>query len=216
MISKLKTLIAAVLLVGPLALAGPAHAQARGVGVVSIDAAIQGTTAYQNAVQQIQTTYATQIQQAQTRAQQLEAELQPLQQAFQQAQQAPNATQESIRPAYEALATRQQAAQQELQQLQRPVALAQQYVREQIAVHAQAALTAAMSAANVDLVLEPDAVTTIAPNSPANLTSAVTTQLNARVTTAQITPPEGWSPGDTLRASQQQQQQQNPAQTEGR
>lgn len=203
MFGKLKILGAALVVASPIVAASPAVAQARAVGVVSVDGAIQATNAYRNAMTQIQSTYASQIAAAQARATALEAELQPLQQALQTAQQAPGATQESVRPAYEALATRQQAAQQEMANLNRPVLLAREYVREQIAVQVTEALNAAMTAANVDLVLNPEAVLTIAPNSPANLTSAVTAQLNSRVSSVQVTPPENWQPGDTLRAAQQ-------------
>ncbi|MEO1167654.1 MAG: OmpH family outer membrane protein [Pseudomonadota bacterium] len=215
MFSKTKTFFAGLLLALPMVATSPAHAQARGVGVVSVDAAIQQTTAFQTAATQVQTTYAAQIQQAQTREQALVAELQPLQQAAQAAQAAPGATAESARPAIEAFTTRQQAAQQELATIRQPILLATQYVREQIAVHFNDALTAAMAASNVDLVLEPNAVASLAPNSTANITAAVTAQLNTRVPSVQAIPPAGWNPGDTLRAAQQAEQPAT-AQPEGR
>jgi Skp family chaperone for outer membrane proteins len=202
MFSKTKTLFAGLLLALPIIAATPAHAQARGVGVVSVDGAIQGTTAFQAAATQVQSTYAAQIAQAQARATALEAELLPLQQAAQAAQAAPGATAESAAPAIQAFNARQQAAQQELGVIRQPIILATQYVREQIGVHFNAALTAAMTATNVDLVLEPQAVATLAPSSAANITSAVTTQLNSRVPSVQAIPPAGWNPGDTLRAAQ--------------
>ncbi|WP_299327941.1 OmpH family outer membrane protein [Parasphingopyxis sp.] len=198
----------------PLVAATPAHAQARGVGVVGVDAAIQQTTAYQAAVAQIQSTYAAQIQQAQTRAQALQAELLPLQQAAQAAQQAnPNA--QTPPAAVTTFTQRRQAAEQELATLNRPVTLAQQYVREQIAIHFNDSLEAAMTASNVDLVLEPNAVAALAPNTAANITPAVTTQLNTRVPSVQAIPPAGWNPGDTLRAAQAASQA-TTAQPEGR
>ncbi|MEM8697360.1 MAG: OmpH family outer membrane protein [Pseudomonadota bacterium] len=205
MFSKTKTFFAGLLLALPLVAATPAHAQARGVGVVSVDAAIQQTTAFQAAETQIQSTYATQIQQAQTRAQALQAELLPLQQAAQAAQQAnPNA--QTPPAAVTTFAQRRQAAEQELATLNRPLVLARQYVREQIGIHFNDSLTAAMTASNVDLVLEPNAVAALAPGSAANITPAVTTQLNTRVPSVQAIPPAGWNPGDTLRAAQQTQQ----------
>ncbi len=202
MFSKTKTFFAGLLLALPMVAATPVHAQARGVGVVSVDGAIQGTTAYQAAAAQVQSTYAAQIAQGQARATALEAELLPLQQAAQAAQAAPGATQESAGPAIQAFTTRQQAAQEELATIRRPIILATQYVREQIGVHFNAALTAAMTATNVDLVLEPEAIASMAANSAANITSAVTAQLNTRVPSVQAIPPAGWNPGDTLRAAQ--------------
>lgn len=212
MFAKMKLVAAALALAAPLAVAGPAHAQARGVGVVSLDAAIQGTNAYRTAAQQIQTTYATQMQQAQARTETLQAELRPLQQAYQQAVQAPGATAESVRPAAEALERRRVSAQQEINQLQAPYLRAIAYVREQIMAQIEAPMQAAMAAANVDLVVQPEAVLSMTPNSPANLTTALTAQLNSRVPSVQAIPPEGWQQGDTLQAAQQQQQSQQPAQ----
>ena len=200
---KIKLILAALVLAVPAALSAPAYGQARAVGVVSIEGAIQQSNAYRTAAQQIQTTYAAQIQQAQTRQQQLDAELAPLRQAYQQAQQAPGATAESVRPAAQALQARQASAQAELNQIRAPYLTALAYVREQIALHADAALTAAMTASGVDLVLNPEAVLRLGQNSPANLTPSVAAQLNTRVPSAQITLPAGWQPGDTLRAAQQ-------------
>ncbi|MCA1749976.1 MAG: OmpH family outer membrane protein [Sphingomonadales bacterium] len=154
----------------------------------------------------MQTTYAGQMQQAEARAQALQTELLPLQQAYQQALQAPGATAESVRPAGEALQQRRATAQQEINQLQAPYLNAIAYVREQLMAQIEAPVQAAMAAANVDLVVQPEAVLSMAPNSPANLTAAVTAQLNSRVSSVSATPPAGWQQGDTLRAAQQQQQ----------
>lgn len=214
MFDKFKTLFAALILAVPLAVAGPVHAQARGVAVVNVDAAVQGTNAYRTALTQVQSTYASQIQAVEARQQALDAELAPLRQALQAAQNAPNATPASVQQSAQALATRQQTAQAELNQMQEPYLRAIAYAREQVMLQLEPALLAAMAAANVDLVLRPEAVLTATPNSPANLTSAVTAQLNSRVASVQIAPPADWQPGDTVRAAQQQQQ---PAQqTEGR
>jgi Skp family chaperone for outer membrane proteins len=202
MFSKTKTLFAAALMAIPMLAISPAHAQSRGVGVVSVDGAIQGTNAFRAAATQIQTTYAAQIAQAQARETVLVAELRTLQQAAQAAQAAPGATVESARPAIDAFNSRQTAAQQELQTIRAPILLATQYVREQIGVQYSDALSAAMTASNVDLVITPDAVAAISPNSTANITAAVTTQLNSRVPSVLATPPAGWNPGDTMRAAQ--------------
>lgn len=217
-LSNIKLALAAAALFLSGVAASPALAQARGVGVVDIDGAVEQTTAYTTARQQIQTTYAAQIQQAQARATALNTELAPLQQALQAAQQQPGATAESVRPHYDALMTRQQAGQREVTQLQAPAVLADSYVREQILVRANEALQAAMTAANVDLVLNPGAVLGITPGSAANITAQLTAQLNSRVTSAQTSPPAGWNPGDTMRAAQQAQQpaQQQQQQPEGR
>jgi len=215
MFSKTKTMLAGLMLAAPILTASPVHAQARGVGVVSVDAAIQRTSAYQTAEAQIQSTYATQIQQWQTRAQALRAELIPLEQAAQAAQQAsPNA--QTPPAVVTTFAQRRQAADQELAPLRRPVVLARQYAREQIFIHFNDALVAASAASNVDMVLKPDAITWLASNSIADITAAVTIQLNSRVPSVQAIPPAGWNPGDTLRAAQRQASQPATTQPEGR
>jgi Skp family chaperone for outer membrane proteins len=213
MFSKTKTFFAGLLFALPLVAATPAHAQARGVGVVSVDGAIQQTTAFQAAEAQIQSTYAAQIQQSQTRAQALQNELLPLQQAAQAAQAAaPNS--QTPPAAVTTFAQRRQAAEQELAAIGQPINLARAYVREQVGIHFNDALQAAMTASNVDLVLEPSAIAALSPTSTANITAAVTTQLNSRVPSVQAIPPAGWNPGDTLRAAQAAQQ--PAAQPEGR
>lgn len=215
MTAKIKTLFGSLLVAFAMLSASPALAQARGIGVVNIDAAIQRTTAYTNAMTQIQTTYATQLAQAQARATALEAELQPLQQAAQAATQAAGGNISADNPAIVAFTTRQQSAQQELATLNRPMLLARAYVREQIALHINDATQAAMTGSNVDLVINPEAVLVAAPNTTANLTPAVTAQLNTRVPSVQAIPPAGWNPGDTARAAAQAAQGTQPT-TEGR
>lgn len=172
----------------------PAAAQSRtGVATADFEAAITRSTAFTNAIRQIQTTYAAQITQIQTRTAALQADAKPQVDAYQAAIRAPNATEASVRPAAEALQRKQQAAQTELNRLNQPIALARAYVEEQIVRQLDPALRAAMTARKVDLLVQPQAV--IAREPYVDITDAVVTELNRLVPSVQITPPAGWQPG---------------------
>ncbi|MHB9878874.1 OmpH family outer membrane protein [Pacificimonas sp. ICDLI1SI03] len=184
----------------------PALAQAQAVAIISPEGAIQGTTAFQNAQTAIRTTYASQISNLETRVQALQAELTTARTNFENARSQPNATDESVRPSAMALQQLQARAQQEQQQLQQPIALANSYATEQIEVHLDEAVRAAMTAKNVDLVLRPEAVVAMAPGGDANLTDEVVAELNRRIQSVTVQPPADWEPGDTMRAARPQQQ----------
>lgn len=203
--TKFKTLLAsAAIAAATVSIGTSAHAQARSVAVISTDGAIQGSQAWQNAQTAIRTTYAAQIQQLETRQAALQTELQALQTAYQTAAQAAGATADSVRPSATALQQKQQAAQNELGQIQAPIARSEAYVREQIAIHLDASAKAAMGAKGVDLAVRPEAVV-VTTSDAANLTAAVVAELNKRVQNVGVTPPAGWQPGQTIRAAQAQQ-----------
>ncbi len=201
-----KALAASLALTAPAMIGGgAAHAQARGVAVADLEAAIGQSAAYTNANTQIQTTYKAQIDQFTARQNALTAELQPLVAAYNAARSAPNATQQSVQPSAQALQTKQQAVEQELANISQPVRLSRAYVVEQIGAQLDAAVTAAMRARNVDLVLSPGGVVKAQGN--ADITSAVVTELNRLVPSVQIVPPAGWQPGGQQQQGQPQQQQ---------
>ncbi len=172
------------------------------VVVANIDQAVQQTNAFTVALQQIQVTYAPQITSLQARAAALETELQPLLAAAQ----AEAARTPRNQPAYEAAVrayqTRQQAAEQELTQLQAPIRLAQAYAQEQVTLRASEAITTARTARRADIVLTDGAVIQAADS--ASITSAITAELNRLVPNVQIVPPAGYQPGALMRAAQQQ------------
>lgn len=203
-----KALLAALAVTAPMMVAGQANAQARSLGVVDSNKAVAESNAYKTAMTQMQTTYKTQIDQLNARRTALQAELQPLITAYQTAAQAPNANEASVRPSAEALQKKNAAAEQELNRLSEPVALARAYVIEQIAPKVDEAVRSAMRAKQVDLVVVPDA--TVAYQPAADITAAVTAEINRLVPSAQITPPAGWRPGQQQQAAQPAQQQQQP------
>jgi Skp family chaperone for outer membrane proteins len=181
--------------------ATPAFAQARQtIGVANLDQAVQTSNANTVAVQQIQTTYAAQIAAHTARATALQTELQGLAATVQaeQARSPQNST--ALQAAVTAFTTRRTAAQQELGQLSAPVELALAYVREQISMRLNEAVTAAAAARRVDLVLTQEAALFAAPT--ADVTPAVVTELNRLIPNAQIVPPQGYQPGALIRAQQ--------------
>ncbi len=192
--TKFKTMLLAAALVAPgTVLAGTAAAQVSGIAVANPEGAVAGSKAWQAARTQIQTTYKTQLDQARARQTAIQAELQPLVTAYQTAARAPGATEASLRPQAQAIQTKQQAAQQELGRLTEPAQRAEAYALEQISAKLPEAVQAAVRARNVSILLRPEAALFAQP--AADITSAITAELDKSVPSVGITPPAGWQPG---------------------
>ncbi|MFN3676971.1 MAG: OmpH family outer membrane protein [Sphingomonas pseudosanguinis] len=188
-----KLLLAAALVAPAATVATSAQAQVNGVAVADPQGAIAGSRAWAAARQQIETTYKTQLDQAETRRTALTRELEPLVQAFQTARSQPNANQAALRTQAEQIETRQQAANQELQRLTQPAVRAQTYAVEQLQARLGEAVQNAVRAKNVSLLVSPQAVLFMQPT--ADITTAVTAELDKLVPTVSITPPANWQPG---------------------
>lgn len=188
-------MLASTLTVAPTTLAlSPAMAQSKtGIAVANFEVAIAKTNAYQTAMTQMKTTYASDISATNARAEALNNEMKPLVDAYNTAVQKPGATADTVRPAAEALQRKRAAGQQELGQLQRRVTLATAYVEEQIGKQLETAVKTAMRAQKVDLVLQPGAVMAREPY--VDMTDAIVAELNKLVPSVSITPPAGWQPG---------------------
>ncbi len=184
-----KTLLLAAALVAP----GVAAAQVGGVAVADPEAAVANSRAWSAARTQIQTTYKTQLDQANARRQAISAELQPLVTAYQTAAAAPGASEASLRPQAQAIQTKEQAANAELARLTQPAQRAQAYALEQISAKLPEAVNAAVRAKSVSLLLRPNAA--LYANPSADITSAITAELDRVVPTVSITPPANWQPG---------------------
>lgn len=197
--TKLKTILLAAALLAP-GVAVSAQAQAQSVAVADPERAIAASRAWQAARTQIQTTYKAQIDQANTRERALQTELQPLVTAYQNAARAPNATQATVAPAAQALQTRQQAAQQELARLSQPFQRAQAYAIEQISTRLNDAVQGAVRARNVQVLVRPDAALFAQP--AADITPAITAELDRLVPTVSINVPANWQPGQAGAAAQ--------------
>ncbi|AKM06820.1 OmpH family outer membrane protein [Pelagerythrobacter marensis] len=216
----LKPVVAAGLMLTASALpmmAAPAAAQdARGVGVVSLPAVIANSNAYRTAEQQRQTTYQAQISQAETRRQQIEAQLTPLIQQFNTARQAASPDQQALQQQATQIQQIEQAGQRELQAILAPVSLSRAYVTEQIEDRLDEAVQAAATKRNVTLILDATSGQVIFAGAQHNLTQDVLTELNTLVPSVQVTPPQGWVPREireqqAAAQAQQTAQQQQPS-----
>lgn len=195
-------LLAAVALAAPVAIvATPAAAQVNGVAVADAQGAIAGTKAWAAARTQIQTTYKAQIDQAAARGRAIDAELQPLVTQFQAAQRVPGATNASLQPQYQAIQAKQQAGQQELARITAPAERAQQYVIEQIQQRLPEAVQNVVKQRNVSLLVSPQAVLFLQPS--ADITPAVTAELDRLVPSVSAAVPAGWQPGQQQAGQQQ-------------
>ncbi|HTH28287.1 MAG TPA: OmpH family outer membrane protein [Sphingobium sp.] len=183
----------------PLAVAavmtGPAQAQSKlGVAVVNVDQAVAESNAYSVARTQMETTYKAQISQFNTRKTAIEGDLKAKRDALEAGLKANGGKPSpALQTQYEALQKSSQDAQAELQRIGAPIALAQQYIEEQIGAKLSDALKAAMAAAKVDLVLKPEATVSYQPT--VDITPFVKQQLNTLVPSVSIVPPAGWRPG---------------------
>ncbi len=178
----------------------PAAAQAQKVAVVNLPAIVVNSSAYKTAQTQRQTTYAAQLQQAETRRQALQAQLDPLVTAFNTARAAANPNQTSLQQQAQQIQQIQQQGQNELNQILAPVALSQAYVEEQINDKIGTAVENAAKAQGVTLILSPDTV--LYADNAHNLNEAVLAQLNSLLPSAQLVPPTGWLPRE-LREQQE-------------
>ena len=198
-----KTLLSAVAMATTslvaFAASAPATAQVRqAIAVVNVDQAIGQSAAAQTAGQQMQVTYKAQIDQVNARQTALQAELQQKQQALQAAVQAAgqsptDAQRTQLQQQYEAFQRSAQEAQQELQTLNQPVALAREYVLEQIGAKLDDALSAVMTKNNIDLLVKAGAAEAFQPS--ADVTAKLVQELNTLVPSVNIVPPQGWRPG---------------------
>ncbi|MGJ3626469.1 hypothetical protein AB5I41_05400 [Sphingomonas sp. MMS24-JH45] len=113
--TSFKTLLLAAAMAAP----GVASAQVGGIAVADPEAAVANSRAWSAARTQIQTTYKTQLDQANARRQAVSAD-EPLVTAYQRAAAAPGATEASLRPQAQAIQTKEQAANTELGRLTAP------------------------------------------------------------------------------------------------
>ena len=183
-----------------VAIVAPAHAQVGAVAVADANTAVARSRAFTAASQQIQAQYKTQIDQANTRRQAIEAELRPLVQAFETARAAPGANEASLRTQAQTIQTRETAAQQELGRLTEPAQRAQAYAIEQITAKLSDAVRAATQRKNVGLLLRPDAALFVGQPA-ADITADITTELDRLVPSVSVAVPAGWQPGQQGRAA---------------
>jgi Skp family chaperone for outer membrane proteins len=201
-----KILVASALAIATLSvspmLAAPAFAQAKGVAVADVRVAAARSNAFTVASGQIETTYKAQIDQQNTRAQTLQAEVNVLIAKYNEEAKKSPQNQTALQAAGKAVQDKRQAASTELGQIGAPVELAIAYVEDQISVRMNEAIKAAMTAKKVDLLLNPDAV--LARENNVDITDAVVTELNRILPNVSIAVPAGYQPGQLVQQRNQQ------------
>ena len=199
----------------------PAQAQVEGrIATVDISRAVLGTTAFQTAYEQVNTTYAQQNELRRTKAQ----ERQTLLATFdtngdKQVDDAELAAKQNS-PQF----TQLQTLEQEIQALTNQIDAARVYAVEQVILQYGAALQEVVTKQQIKVVLDPNSLLYVADG--ADVTAQITTALNAKVPSVGIVPPQGWQPAresvqlfqeiqQRLMAAQLMQQRQQQQQQQG-
>ncbi|WP_333835565.1 OmpH family outer membrane protein [Novosphingobium sp.] len=176
---------------------------ANGVAFANPSAIVGSSAAYQTAQQQRPTTYKSQIDQANTRSQQINAQLKPLADKFQADQKNPKADRAALQAQLEQIQQIQEDGKREIQQILAPLSLSEQYVIEQISDKLADATQRAMTKRRATIVLDVQSVVKADPSS--NISQDILTELNALIPSAQLVPPAGWMPRAEREAQAQQQ-----------
>lgn len=191
----------------------PAMAQVvKGIGVVNVRAAVANSNAFKTAQTQRQTTYAAQIQQANTRQQQIAQQLQPLYTQAETASRAANPDQAALQRQVTQIRQIEANGQRELQQILQPLALSEAYVQEQITAQLNTAVEAVAKRRNITLIFDPTSGSPIYADAAYNMTQDVVNELNRLVPSVQIVPPAGWQPREVREAQAAQAGQAAPQQ----
>jgi Skp family chaperone for outer membrane proteins len=171
----------------------PAGAAVAGIGWADIEAAEAGSAAYKAAEAQRPTQYKQYYDQAETRRQQLAAQLKPLYEKIQADSKLPNPNQAALQQQAAAIQQFETAGRAELQRILLPVGYSQAYVSEQIESKLQQAVNTAMAKRGVTLLFKPEALHQV--NGAAyNLTSDIIAEINVLIPSAVLSPPPGWEP----------------------
>ena len=205
-----KAVIAASLMLAgsQFAFVAPAAAQAvKGIAVANPTAIVALSNAFKVAEAQRPVTYKAQIDQANARKAQIEAQLRPMATKLQADAQAPTAAanQAALQQQYAQIQQIEQSGQNEINQILQPVALSRAYVVEQIGDKLEQATKQAMAKQKIDILLDSGSV--INAGEAYNLNQAILNEVNVLLPGAQLVPPAGWLP----RAQRDQQAQQQGA-----
>lgn len=184
-----------------------------GIAIANPPAVVAASSAYQTAQTQRPTTYKPQIDQANARKAQIEAQLKPLIEKLQNDSKAANPNRAALQAQYEQIQQIEQAGQAEIQKILEPLNLSQQYVLEQIGDKLDAATQAAMDKKKITLVIDSQSV--IKAGQVYNLNQDILTELNKVIPSAQLVPPAGWMPRAQREQQAQAQAAQQPAATAG-
>jgi len=209
-----KKRILAALLAAPaaLAVAAPAHAQVNGIATARPVLVVDSSKAFAAAQQQIQTTYKAAFDQIASRRQAAQKELDPIiKQIAAQfdtdkdgklSPQEQAAMQASKSPLLDKVNEIQNRANTDVGKLSNPAARAELFAIESILRQYDAAQLRVVTARKIGVVLSPESFM-YAPDS-ADITDAITAEIDKVSPTVSITPPAEWQPARETQAMQQQ------------
>jgi Skp family chaperone for outer membrane proteins len=208
MITKKRILAAMLAAPATLLFAAPAQAQVGGIAYANPTTVVGNSKAFAAANAQIATTYKASFDQIKARRDALQKEVEPLL-AQLDTNKDKNVSDDEIKaaqnaknPVLDRVKTAQTNAEQELARLTNPAARAELFAIEAILRQYEAAQMRVITARKVSVVLSPE-VFMYAPES-ADISAAITAELDKAVPTVSITPPANWQPARETLAIQQQ------------
>ena len=181
--------------VAALAGASPALAQADKVATINAAEAIFRAQAIGTALQQIDTKYAAQIKSAEDRRTAVQVQIKPLYDALdtnkdgQVDESEQRAAIQAQKPQLKQIQDAGNAAETAIEQIMRPVSLAQMYVFDQMSKRYNASLDGQIRTKQIGLVVPTSAAIRQAPGT--DLTATVRTEIDKPLS---IDPPAGWQP----------------------
>lgn len=194
----LKKILLATAVAIPAALAA-FSAQAQTVAIADPDAAIANSKVWGTAQTQIGTTYKTQLDAAKVRGEAIAAELQPLYLKLdangdkQLSQQEIEAARTARRPEIAQIEAKEKAGQEEIGRMTAQAGRARAYAAEQVGARVNEAVTNVVKARRITLLVRPQAAYFADPS--ADITPAISTEIDRLLPTVSITPPANWQPG---------------------
>ena len=199
----LSLLAAAVTAPALVATMPAANAQVGGIATAQPTIAIARTKAFSTANEQISTTYKASLDQIDAKRKSRQALLAQLD--TNNDKQVDDAELKKAQDSKSPVLAQVNQTEQQIQQLSEPALKAQAYAIEQIVSKYDAAQQQVVTAKKINVVLSPDALL-YAPDS-ADITDAITAQLDQTVPNVPITPPANWQPSRQVLQLQQQLQQ---------
>ncbi|QDH35282.1 OmpH family outer membrane protein [Porphyrobacter sp. YT40] len=187
--TRLAQLLAPAGLILAATAALPAQAQVDGrMATVDVSRTVIGTTAFQTAYEQVNTTYASQNELRRTKAQERQTLLAKFDKNGDKQVDDTELAAMQKAPDYAKI----QTLEQEIAGLTNQIDGARVFAVEQIIMQYAAALKDVTDADQIKLVIDPASLLFAPPE--ADITQKVTTALNARVPAVGVVPPAGWQP----------------------
>lgn len=193
-----KKILLATAVVAPAALTA-VSVQAQTVAIADPDAAIANSKVWTAAQTEIGTTYKTQLDTAKARGEAIAAELQPLYLKLdtngdkQLSPQEIEAARAARRPEIAQIEAKEKAGQEEIGRMTAQAARARAYAAEQVSARVNEAVSNVVKARKISLLVRPQAAYFADP--AADITPAISTEIDRLVPRVGITPPANWQPG---------------------